>query len=86
MAWNKTDANDADGLAHLAEAAFYREIRVKGYDSTPKSGASEEMPSDGFALSDRWCPSRPICNASIRMFFMRRSLLATSFARAAAPV
>lgn len=33
MARNKTDANDADGLAHLAEAAFYREIRVKGYDS-----------------------------------------------------
>lgn len=33
MARNKTDANDADGLAHLAEAAFYREVRVKGYDS-----------------------------------------------------
>ena len=33
MARNKTDANDADGLAHLAEAAFYKEVRVKGYDS-----------------------------------------------------
>lgn len=33
MAPNKTDANDADGLAHLAEVAFYREVRVKGYDS-----------------------------------------------------
>lgn len=33
MARNKTDANDADGLAHLAEAGFYREVRVKGYDS-----------------------------------------------------
>lgn len=33
MARNKTDANDADGLAHLAEAAFYRAVRVKGYDS-----------------------------------------------------
>jgi transposase len=33
MARNKTDANDADGLAHLAEAAFYKKVRVKGYDS-----------------------------------------------------
>lgn len=33
MARNKTDANDADGLAHLAEAGFYKEVRVKGYDS-----------------------------------------------------
>lgn len=33
MARNKTDANDADGLAHLAEAAFYKAVRVKGYDS-----------------------------------------------------
>jgi transposase len=33
MACNKTDANDADGLAHLAEAGFYKEVRVKGYDS-----------------------------------------------------
>lgn len=33
MARNKTDANDADGLAHLAEARFYREVRVKRYES-----------------------------------------------------
>lgn len=33
MAPNKTDANDAGGLAHLAEIGFYREVRVKGYDS-----------------------------------------------------
>jgi transposase len=33
MAPNKTDANDPDGLAHLAEVGFYREVRVKGYDS-----------------------------------------------------
>jgi len=33
MAANKTDANDADGLAHLAEVGFYREARVKCYDS-----------------------------------------------------
>lgn len=33
MAANMTDANDADGLAHLAEVGFYREVRVKGFDS-----------------------------------------------------
>lgn len=33
MAPNKTDANDADGLAHLAEVGFYREVRVKQFDS-----------------------------------------------------
>jgi transposase len=33
MAANKTVANDAYGLAQLAEVGFYREVRVKGYDS-----------------------------------------------------
>ena len=33
MAPNKTEANDADGLAHLAEVGFFREVRVKGFDS-----------------------------------------------------
>jgi transposase len=33
MAPNKTDANDADGLAQLAEVGFYREVRVKQLDS-----------------------------------------------------
>jgi transposase len=33
MAANKTDANDADGLAHLAEVGFYKAVRVKGFDS-----------------------------------------------------
>jgi transposase len=33
MAPTKPDANDADGLAHLAEVGFYREVRVKGFDS-----------------------------------------------------
>ncbi|SDG90451.1 IS110 family transposase [Pelagibacterium luteolum] len=32
MAANKTDANDADGFAHLAEVGFFREVRVKGFD------------------------------------------------------
>lgn len=30
---NKTDANDADGLAKLAEAGFYKAVRVKGFDA-----------------------------------------------------
>jgi error-prone DNA polymerase len=30
---NKTDANDADGLAQLAEAGFYKEVRGKSFDS-----------------------------------------------------
>lgn len=30
---NKTDANDADGLAQLAEAGFYKPVRVKAFDS-----------------------------------------------------
>src|SRR3974377_2600239 len=33
MATNKTDANDAYGLARLAEVGFFREVRVKGFDS-----------------------------------------------------
>jgi len=33
MAPNKTDANDADGLAQLAEVGYYREVRVKGFES-----------------------------------------------------
>jgi uncharacterized UBP type Zn finger protein len=30
---NRTDANDADGLAQLAEAGFYKAVRVKALDS-----------------------------------------------------
>ena len=33
MARNKTDANDADGLAHLAEVGYYRVVRVKSFES-----------------------------------------------------
>jgi transposase len=32
---NKTDANDADGLALLAEAGFFREVRVKSWEAMP---------------------------------------------------
>lgn len=30
---NKTDANDADGLAQLAETGFYKAVRVKSFDA-----------------------------------------------------
>ena len=30
---NKTDANDAEGLAQLLRTGFYREVRVKSWDS-----------------------------------------------------
>jgi transposase len=30
MKVNKTDANDAEGIAHLVRAGWYREVRVKG--------------------------------------------------------
>ena len=33
MAPNKTDANDADGLAHLAQVGYYRAVRVKSFNS-----------------------------------------------------
>lgn len=33
MAANKTDANDADRLAHLAEVGFYKVVRVKDSNS-----------------------------------------------------
>ncbi len=33
MATNKTDANDTDGLANLAEVGFFREVRVEGFGS-----------------------------------------------------
>jgi transposase len=30
MKVKKTDANDAEGLAHVVRAGWYREVRVKG--------------------------------------------------------
>lgn len=33
MAPNKTDANDADGLAQLAEIGYFKQVRVKTFDS-----------------------------------------------------
>ena len=33
MGTNKTDANDAEGLAHLVRSGWYREVRVKGREA-----------------------------------------------------
>ena len=33
MRANKTDANDAEGLAHLVRAGWYKEVRVKSRDA-----------------------------------------------------
>ena len=33
LAPNKTDANDADGLAQLAEIGYFKQVRVKSFDS-----------------------------------------------------
>jgi len=30
---NKTDSNDADGLAQLAETGFFKSVRVKSFDA-----------------------------------------------------
>ena len=54
MAPNKTDANDADGLAHLAEVGFYREVRVKGY-------REHADPHTGGRAEPGWSGSRPSC-------------------------
>jgi len=51
MAPNKTDAKDADGLAHLAEVGFYREVRVKGFDSI--------SPARWSPPATAWSGSRP---------------------------
>jgi transposase len=51
MAPNKTDGNDADGLTHLAEVGFYRELRVKGFDST--------LTRTLVAARTDWCGSQP---------------------------
>jgi hypothetical protein len=34
MKVNKTDANDAEGQAHLVRAGWYREVRIKSRNAT----------------------------------------------------
>jgi len=56
MAPNKTDTNDADGLAQLAEVGFYREVRVKQFDSMLTRtlvGARERLISISTELSNQ---------------------------------
>lgn len=56
MAANKTDANDADGLAHLAEVGFYREVRVKAFDSMLSRtliGARSKLVRIGIEISNQ---------------------------------
>ena len=60
MAPNKTDANDADGLAQLAEVGFYREVRVKHYDSM-LSRTLVGARSDGVAAIITLLASSMIC-------------------------
>jgi transposase len=53
---NKTDANDADGLAQLAEAGFYKEVRVKAFDSMlirTLVGARNQLLSVSIQLSNQ---------------------------------
>jgi len=53
---NKTDANDADGLAHLAEVKFYKEVRVKGFESMltrTRLGARAQMLKVSTQLSNQ---------------------------------
>jgi len=33
MKINKTDDNDAEGLAHLVRSGWYREVRVKSHEA-----------------------------------------------------
>lgn len=54
MAPNKTDANDADGLAHLAEVGFFRVVRVKGFDSM----LTRTLPAPGWSGSQSRSPIR----------------------------
>ena len=56
MAANKTDANDADGLAQLAEVGFFREVRVKGFDSMRPARLSRH--ARGWSVSQRSFPTR----------------------------
>lgn len=57
MAPNKTDANGADGLAQLADVGFYREVRVKRFDSmlTPTPCASSFPPPSSGIRVPGWC-------------------------------
>jgi transposase len=56
MRVNKTDANDAEGLAHLVRAGWYREVRVKGRSAMLAKallGARSQLLSMSLALENQ---------------------------------
>jgi transposase len=56
MKVNKTDANDAEGLAHLVRAGWYREVRVKGRNAMLAKallGARSQLLSMSLALENQ---------------------------------
>src|SRR5215468_3937601 len=56
MKVNKTDANDAKGLAHLVRAGWYREVRVKGRSAMLAKallGARSQLLSMSLALENQ---------------------------------
>ncbi|EPE94113.1 transposase-related protein (plasmid) [Rhizobium grahamii CCGE 502] len=75
MAANKTDANDADGLAQLAEVGFFLEVRVKSYDSmltrTLVAARTRLVTINGrrqrLAVSTITCSDKDLLSASVPM-------------------
>ena len=56
MRVNKTDANDAEGPAHLVRAGWYREVRVKGRSAMLAKallGARRQLLSVSLALENQ---------------------------------
>jgi transposase len=56
MKVNKTDANDAEGPAHLVRAGWYREVRVKGRNAMLAKallGARSQLLSMSLALENQ---------------------------------
>jgi hypothetical protein len=81
LAPNKTDANDADGLAHICGVGFYREVRVKSFDNmltrtlfpSPCRG-QEPRAADPFSLPTRKGNSQP--SNALTLFGLRRGNMA----------
>jgi transposase len=49
---NKTDANDAEGLAHLVRADWYREVRVKSRNAMLKKAPAWRTQSAAEHVAD----------------------------------
>src|SRR6478752_6566166 len=73
---NKTDANDADGLAQLAEAGFYKAVRIKSFDSMLTRtlvGARNQL----LSISTQQPNPRP--DEDIRSYYPQRNGMSESF-------